>query len=112
MPGDVATIYYSALGRVGHAFIIGATDADNVYTLEGNTRNWSDKQDRVMKKVRPWGTLYACSNWVGDRYHTVMAGDNLYRIGLRYGVSVSELQALNGVSEFIRVGDVLTIECK
>lgn len=117
MPGDVGTIYYSKLGRVGHAFIVEASDGDNVYSIEGNTRPFSilgdDREgDRVMRKIRPWATVYAFSNWVGDKYHTVYPGENLYRIGLKYGVSVEEIQRLNGLQDnFIRVGDVLTIKC-
>lgn len=113
MPGDIGSIYYSALGRVGHAFIIEAIDADDCYTLEGNTRNWTDKHDRVMRKVRPIATVYRFSNWIGDKYHTVYPGENLYRIGLKYGVSVDELKRLNNLSgDFIRVEEVLTVECK
>jgi LysM repeat protein len=42
--------------------------------------------------------------------YTVKAGDNLFRIGLKYGVSVSALQAANGLSStYIRVGQVLVI---
>jgi LysM repeat protein len=42
--------------------------------------------------------------------YTVKAGDNLFRIGLKYGVSVSALQAANGLSStYIRVGQVLII---
>jgi LysM repeat protein len=43
-------------------------------------------------------------------HYTVKAGDNLFRIGLRYGVSVSALQAANGLSSiYISVGQVLVI---
>lgn len=117
MPGDVGTIYYSRLGRVGHAFIIEATDADNCYTIEGNTRPLGvfldDREgDRVMRKIRPWGTVYAVSNWVNDRYHTVLPGENLYRIGLKYSVSVEQLKGLNELQDnYIRVGEVLTVRC-
>lgn len=118
MPGDIGTIYYSALGRVGHAFIIEATDADNTYSIEGNTRPWGvlldDRDgDRVMRKIRPWGTVYRTSNWIGDKYHVVQAGENLYRIGLKYSVSADEIKRLNGLADnYIRVGDVLTVKCQ
>lgn len=116
-PGDIGTIYYSNLGRVGHAFIVEATDADNVYSIEGNTKPYSvfrdDRDgDRVMRKIRPWATVYRFSNWIGDRYHIIHPGENLYRIALKYGVTVDELKVLNGLRDnFIRVGDVLTVEC-
>ena len=43
--------------------------------------------------------------------YTVQAGDNLYRIALRYGVTVSAIVGANNLSNanVIRVGQVLTI---
>jgi LysM repeat protein len=42
--------------------------------------------------------------------YVVRAGDNLFRIGLRFGVSVAALRAANGLrSNAIRVGQVLVI---
>jgi peptidoglycan DL-endopeptidase LytF len=42
--------------------------------------------------------------------YTVKAGDNLFRIGLRFGVSVGALQTANGLRTiYIRVGQVLAI---
>lgn len=117
MPADVATIYYARLGRVGHAFLIEATDADNVYTIEGNTRPFSvlvdDREgDRVIRRVRPWATVYRFSNWIGDISHIIMPGENLYRISLRYKITVNEIRALNNIDgDYIRVGDVLVIKC-
>lgn len=37
------------------------------------------------------------------QYHTVATGENLYRISLRYNVSISSLQAWNGISNANRV---------
>lgn len=112
-PGDISTIYYPRLGRVGHVMLVEAIDADHVYTIEGNTRPWSDDEgDRVMRKLRPWGTIYASSNWIGDRYYLVKPGDNLYRIGLRFGISLDEIRKINKIhQDYIRVGDILIINC-
>lgn len=43
--------------------------------------------------------------------HTVQAGENLYRISLRYGVDLDELIAVNGITDRSRIfrGQVLTI---
>lgn len=43
--------------------------------------------------------------------HTVQAGENLFRIGLRYGLSVDELVAANGLADAAQVyaGQTLTI---
>ncbi len=50
------------------------------------------------------------SDTVHRVYYTVRAGDNLFRIGLKYGVSVPALQAANALhSTNITVGQVLLI---
>lgn len=114
LPADVATIWNYKKGRVTHTFLITATDADHVYTVEGNTRPYANHggKDRVMRKMRPWATIYAFSNQIGDVSHTVQAGENLYRIGLKYSISVESLKANNKlVDNTIRVGEVLLIRC-
>jgi uncharacterized protein YkwD len=47
----------------------------------------------------------------GGATHTVQRGENLFRIALRYGVTVAALAAANGISDPTRiyVGQVLTI---
>jgi LysM repeat protein len=47
----------------------------------------------------------------GSQNHTVQAGENLYRIALRYGRTVSELAAYNGITNvnLIYVGQVIRI---
>jgi LysM repeat protein len=47
----------------------------------------------------------------GARTHVVQGGENLYRIALRYGVTVQALAAANGITDpsEIYVGQVLTI---
>lgn len=44
-------------------------------------------------------------------HHPVVFGDNLYRIQLRYGVSMWNIAACNGISDwnYIRAGDTLCI---
>jgi LysM repeat protein len=44
-------------------------------------------------------------------YHTIVTGDNLYRISLHYGVSMWRIAECNGIYNlnYIRVGDVLCI---
>lgn len=110
--GDVFTIYYSELGRVGHAGIIDAIDSDYIYSIEGNTGGKSGKDwegDRVMKKLRPWTTIYKTANWIGDYYHTVQPGENLYRISLKYNISVETLKKVNNIDTLIKVNQKLYI---
>jgi len=47
----------------------------------------------------------------GEQVHTVQAGENLYRIGLRYGCTVAELSAYNGIANpnYINVGQQIRI---
>jgi LysM repeat protein len=47
----------------------------------------------------------------GEQVHTVQAGENLYRIGLRYGCTVAELSAHNGIANpnYINVGQQIRI---
>jgi membrane-bound lytic murein transglycosylase D len=44
-------------------------------------------------------------------YHTVVTGDTLYNISRRYGLSVQELMALNGLeNNVIRKGQQLKVK--
>ncbi len=47
----------------------------------------------------------------GTLYHTVQAGENLYRIAKRYGVTVEVIMAANGIADArsLKVGQVLLI---
>ncbi len=50
----------------------------------------------------------------GEQVHIVQAGDNLFRIGLRYGFTAEELAAYNNISNVARidVGQVIKIPPK
>ncbi len=53
LPGYVGGLYYEHLGRLGHIFIIEEEDANNYYTIEGNTnRAGSREGDGVYRKIR------------------------------------------------------------
>lgn len=57
-----------------------------------------------------WNTSVMASQSIANSTYTVRSGDCLWTIGNRFGVSVSQLKALNGLrSNFIRVGQVLKI---
>ncbi len=47
----------------------------------------------------------------GEQVHVVQAGENLFRIALRYGMNVNDLAAYNGIANpnFIYVGQVIRI---
>jgi putative chitinase len=56
-------------------------------------------------------SLAAPPSPVGSVYHVVQRGENLYRIGLRYGVSLWAIAQVNGIQNvnLIRTGQVLLI---
>ncbi len=53
----------------------------------------------------------ATSESPSDGTHVVSAGDNLYRIGLKYGCSVDQMAAANGITNVshISIGQVLQV---
>jgi LysM repeat protein len=59
----------------------------------------------------PTNTPIPCGAPFGWVQYTVQAGDNLYRIALRYGVTVEAISRANGIINpwYIRVGQVLII---
>jgi hypothetical protein len=63
-PGCVMGLFYQNLGRVGHVGIIEYEDANNYYTIEGNTnRAGSREGDGVYRKIRPKSTVYVISDY-------------------------------------------------
>jgi len=56
-------------------------------------------------------TALSCAGSGGDRVHTVRKGENLYRIGLRYGIPAAQIARLNGIPDVtaIPVGTRLRI---
>lgn len=55
--------------------------------------------------------VLSCAGSPGERTHTVRQGDNLYRIGLRYGIPAGQIARLNGIRDVtsISVGSRLRI---
>jgi hypothetical protein len=63
MGGDVGTLYYRNLGRVGHAFIIERW-GDKVVTIEGNgSEAGSRNGNAVVRRIRMKSTIFAVSRW-------------------------------------------------
>ena len=62
--GDVGSLYYSSLGRVGHVFFVENWGDKYVRTVEGNTNDGGSRDgDCVMKRYRPTRTIYKVSRW-------------------------------------------------
>ena len=54
------------------------------------------------------GGSYTATN--SGQTHTVQRGDNLYRISLKYGTTVANIKAANGLTnDIIKPGDVLVV---
>jgi len=56
-----------------------------------------EKQPTVEQKARP-SAPPKVSGSIEKQFHTVQKGETLYRIGIKYGISVEELQKLNDLS--------------
>ena len=54
------------------------------------------------------------SSPTGETIHTVAAGENLFRIGLRYGFTVQELATYNGIANpnVLSVGQQIRIPAR
>jgi hypothetical protein len=64
---DVFGLYYTNLGRIGHVGFVEELRGDVLITVEGNTNGQGSREgDGVHRKRRPWKTIYAVSDWIGN----------------------------------------------
>ena len=62
--GDVGTLWYNNLGRIGHCFIIVDEDKDYVTTVEGNTGSGGEREGSgVFKRKRLKKSLHSVARW-------------------------------------------------
>jgi LysM repeat protein len=78
-------------------------------TEEPKATQASDATGTPQATASPAAT--ASSSSAGAKTHTVQAGENLFRIALKYGLTYQKLAAHNGIANpnFIMVGQVLKI---
>lgn len=64
-PGDVFTIYFPSLGRIGHTGFAHLDLSDNqIETVEGNSNPGGSREGYgVFKRKRPLHTLWSISRW-------------------------------------------------
>lgn len=64
-PGDVFTIYFPSMGRIGHTgFVDRMVNSSIVETVEGNSNNLGGREGfGVFKRRRPLHSLYAISRF-------------------------------------------------
>lgn len=65
LPGDVFSLYYSSLGRIGHTGYVVEWGDKWVITIEGNTNGEGSREgDGVYRKKRLVSTIYRVSRWI------------------------------------------------
>lgn len=65
LPGDVFSVYYASLGRVGHVGIITGMDGKYITTVEGNTSGGSSREgDGVYALRRQLSKCYAVTSYI------------------------------------------------
>lgn len=63
--GDLFSIHYSNLGRIGHVGIIESVDDGWIVTIEGNTNSSNSREGDVVKRSRrSLKMVYSASNWI------------------------------------------------
>ena len=82
--------------------------AENVQYLQDNYKRLAEAVVRAVANYK--GIPYTSPGGVQSSAYTVKAGDSLYSIALKYGISVDELKNVNNLtSNIIMVGQVLRI---
>lgn len=63
--GDVGTLYYSKLKRIGHTFFYDHKQSDKIYaSVEGNTNGAGSREgDGVYRKYRSFNATHSISRW-------------------------------------------------
>lgn len=64
-PGDVFTLYYARLGRIGHTGFVDRQINSSIYeSVEGNTNEAGSREgDGVYRKKRSYNATYSISRW-------------------------------------------------
>ena len=73
--------------------------------------NWQELAEAVVRALASYiGVPYIAPGGTTGNYYTVKAGDTLYGIASKYGISVDELKAQNNLtSNTLTIGEVLII---
>lgn len=66
-PGDVFSIYFPSLGRVGHVGLVAGLDGNYINTIEGNTSGPGSRDgDGVYARRRQLSKVHAITNYIHD----------------------------------------------
>jgi uncharacterized protein (TIGR02594 family) len=63
--GDVFSLYYPNLGRIGHVGFVETFSSDRVVTVEGNTNDAGSREgDAVMRRFRNTKQIHSFADWI------------------------------------------------
>src|SRR5690606_39153725 len=66
-PGDVFSIYFPSLGRVGHVGLVASFDGRYINTIEGNPSGPGSREgDGVYARRRELSKVHAITNYIHD----------------------------------------------
>lgn len=66
--GDLGTLWYNNLGRIGHVFVVAGEDDDYLLTVEGNTNSGGDREgEGVYRRKRLKRSVYSVCRWSAER---------------------------------------------
>lgn len=67
LPGDVFSLYYANLGRVGHVGFVSGAEGRYILTIEGNTSGPGSREgDGVYARRRELSKIHAITNYIND----------------------------------------------
>lgn len=100
---EITTIDATTLSLLNPGLVLGVTPPDGPHTVYV-PRGEADTVVELVADVAP------SQLFVSPKDHTVAAGDTLGGIALQYGMSMQELQQINGLnSDRIRIGQKLSV---
>ena len=113
LPSDTSKDYYFMHRNTGsktHPVIVEYGFIDNPEDLAKIQSNYKEYVDAVVDAVIATYEGETVPSLSGDNYYIVKAGDSLWKIANKYGITVNELKNMNGLtSDNLSVGQILEV---
>ncbi len=113
LPSDTSKDYYFMHRNTGsktHPVIVEYGFIDNPEDLAKIQSNYKKYVDAVVDAVIATYEGETVPSLSGDNYYIVKAGDSLWKIANKYGITVNELKNMNGLtSDNLSVGQILEV---